>query len=235
MIKKTYFFIFLFTAFSFYGINEIALPEEVYEIPEDFRENYTDEAYDYSTKEPGWWFYFKQRLLHWVISLLRAVNPAANVGTVWYYIKNGLLFLVILAAVYYICKFLFYKDGQWIFKRRLEQEEDINFEENIEENLAKINFKNLIDKANDNEQYRLAVRYYYLWVLKKLDQLKVIEIDNQKTNIDYIYELEGKKLEQDFKQASYFYNYIWYGEFEIDKEKYEVVKSSFEQTLNKIA
>lgn len=93
----------------------------------------------------------------------------------------------------------------------------------------------LIQKAISEGNYQLAVRYYYLLLLKKLSDKELISWQQEKTNEDYIKELSSKKqLYTDFKELTYLYDYVWYGEFFIDKEKFLQAENNFKNTLAKI-
>ncbi len=93
----------------------------------------------------------------------------------------------------------------------------------------------LIEKAIAQENYSLAVRYYYLLLLKKLSDKELISWQQEKTNEDYIQELAVKQqLHSEFKKLTYLYDYVWYGEFLIDKEKFLQAENSFKNTLAKL-
>ncbi|GFD79212.1 hypothetical protein KUL118_20740 [Tenacibaculum sp. KUL118] len=93
----------------------------------------------------------------------------------------------------------------------------------------------LIQKATSEGNYQLAVRYYYLLLLKKLSDKEFISWQQEKTNEDYIKELSSKKqLYTDFKELTYLYDYVWYGEFSINKEKFTQAENNFKNTLAKI-
>ena len=90
----------------------------------------------------------------------------------------------------------------------------------------------LILVAIKNQNYRLAIRYYYIQTLKFLTEKNIISWESEKTNLDYIKEIDDGILNSDFKNVTKIYNYIWYGEFSIDELKFEKLKNTFE-TLNK--
>ncbi|RKF03425.1 hypothetical protein C8N26_1810 [Tenacibaculum lutimaris] len=93
----------------------------------------------------------------------------------------------------------------------------------------------LIEQAITEGNYQLAVRYYYLLLLKNLSDKEFISWQQEKTNEDYIKELVSKQqLHSDFKKLTYLYDYVWYGEFSIDKEKFMQAESEFKNTLAKI-
>lgn len=94
----------------------------------------------------------------------------------------------------------------------------------------------LIQSAIDAKNYRLAIRYYYLLSLKYLTDNESIEWQPQKTNEDYIKELEKETLRFDFQNITKIYDYVWYGEFKVDAIKFEALKSPFvslHNTLNR--
>ncbi len=90
----------------------------------------------------------------------------------------------------------------------------------------------LIKEAINQKNYRLAIRYYYLLSLKHLTESDSIEWQPQKTNEDYIKEIETVNIKVDFKNITRIYDYVWYGEFNVDALKFEALKLPFED-LNK--
>ena len=76
--------------------------------------------------------------------------------------------------------------------------------------------------------------YYYLLLLKNLSQAGIIEYDVEKTNSDYHYEINSEALKKEFSYTSYLYNYIWYGEFDIDISQFQKAKTAFNQFLDSV-
>ena len=92
----------------------------------------------------------------------------------------------------------------------------------------------LIKTAIANDDYRLAIRYYYLLVLKQLTNNDQIAWEPQKTNDDYLNELENLNLKKDFETITRIYDYVWYGEFQVDATGFDNLKKSFEHLNFKI-
>jgi hypothetical protein len=92
----------------------------------------------------------------------------------------------------------------------------------------------LIKQAIDQKNYRLAIRYYYLNILKQLEDKKLITWEQQKTNEDYIKEISKEAIKTDFKDLTRLYDFVWYGNFEIDETKFLKVAANFEATTNLI-
>jgi hypothetical protein len=105
---------------------------------------------------------------------------------------------------------------------------DIPYDESLE-NIHEINFAEEIEKAVSNGNYRLAVRLFYLHSLKLLNDRQLISWQPEKTNHAYINEITDPGKRQEFSTLTRQFEYIWYGEFFIDKEGFNVVRNSFER------
>jgi len=94
----------------------------------------------------------------------------------------------------------------------------------------------LIEKAILEKDFRLAVRYYYLLLLKKLAEGEVITYEFDKTNSDYIKEITQETIRGNFIKATTVYDYIWYGSFavsETDFKKAQQIFNTLEQQIPK--
>lgn len=98
--------------------------------------------------------------------------------------------------------------------------------ENLEV-LAQEDINSLIGSAIAVGDYRLAVRYSYLSVLKSMMDKSLIDWGIQKTNHDYMKELPSGSLKASFAAVTRIYDYIWYGGFDVDKEDFERVNAVF--------
>jgi len=88
--------------------------------------------------------------------------------------------------------------------------------------------KALINKALSDNNYRLAIRYHYLHILQRLEIKKHITWEIQKTNHDYEREISNGKLKSNFKDLTYLYDFVWYGNFTIDQSNYQKAAFQFE-------
>jgi integrase len=64
-----------------------------------------------------------------------------------------------------------------------------------EEIIQSMDIKSLITNALKDENYRLAIRYHYLYILQQLELKKIIDWELQKTNHDYQREIKDKQLD----------------------------------------
>ena len=200
---------------------------------EDLQSKYTDDIFTYERKieTSGWWTRFKEWLNDFFKNLfnLESRQQAEEITDVLIQVAGVILFVLV---VYFIVKAFLNKEGQWVFGKS--SDKSIIPVTDIESDLSAVDFKQLIKTAEKNGHYRLAIRYYYLWLLKKLNQAGFIEYDIEKTNSDYQRELTAEKLSDDFAYTSYLYNYIWYGEFEVNDAQFDQARLAYDQLLNRL-
>ncbi len=102
------------------------------------------------------------------------------------------------------------------------------------EQLQTISYQDQITEAERQQNYRLATRLHYLWTLKKLIDRELIVVHIRKTNRDYCQELKGGQNDEAFQKCTDYYNYVWFGEFNINDAVYQEVKTNFNQLLEKL-
>ena len=140
-----------------------------------------------------------------------------------------LAFILIGFVVYMIVRVILKKEGMWILGRSGKK---IAGTDITTENIHELDFSKLTEETKRDGNYRLAVRYYYLWVLKKLSNREIIDWHWDKTNSDYLYEIKDNVLRKDFEYLSYLYDHSWYGEFPIDSDAFAKAEKAFLKTLN---
>ena len=92
----------------------------------------------------------------------------------------------------------------------------------------------LIKQAIELKNYRLAVRYYYLNILKQLEGKQLIVYEQQKTNEDYINEISKENIKKSFEKLTRLYDFVWYGNFDINELEFGRVEADFENVNNLI-
>lgn len=193
---------------------------------DDLKSKYNDESFIYerTLESSGWWTRFKQWLSEKIKDIfnLRNGQEAANATDIAIKTAGVILFLLV---IYFIFRAILNKEGKWVFGKS--SDKNIIPVTDIESNIHAVNFKSLISSAEENNNFRLAIRYYYLWLLKDLTTAELIEYDVEKTNSDYYNELTSASIKEEFSYTSYLYNYIWYGEFNVDKDQFIRAKNSF--------
>jgi hypothetical protein len=148
-------------------------------------------------------------------------------GTVIRTIAYSLLIAFFLFVIYRIIVvnklFLFYSPKK---VKKEAEEEVINIDdENIDEK---------IQKAMDQKDNRMAVRYMYLKALKLLNDRQWIHFHAEATNYEYVNEMSKHKLGDDFRFLTRVYDYMWYGEFTLTNEQFEIVHNNFKHFYNAV-
>lgn len=92
---------------------------------------------------------------------------------------------------------------------------------------AESDFDNLIKQALQSNNYRQAIRYQYLKTLHKLADKHFIELAKDKTNFQYVREIRNPVFQNDFASLTLNYEYVWYGEFMIDRNTYQKLEVNF--------
>lgn len=197
---------------------------------DDLTEKYTGDEFDYSSQE-GEAQNLVKRFLNWFFGWIDesfGINlPPFTLDIIeWciYILMGGLI-------IYLFIRFFLGENFSAVFTKKATSILDINLSEDHIEN---VDLDALIKSALEEKDYRLAVRYQYLRILKILSQKGVIDWHYEKTNSDYQNEIESQQVKSGFRDVSYLYDHIWYGEQEIDGLKYDAVDARFATLKNSI-
>lgn len=87
----------------------------------------------------------------------------------------------------------------------------------VPECVDEISYPLLLERALAEKNYPQAVRVHYLYVLYLLNARGIICQSRDKTNVAYIYEIKDKEMKVVFCELSRFFDYVYYGEFEVDE------------------
>jgi len=175
-------------------------------------------------------FYYKRYL----DSLLRATKmkqekPARQVdlnGTSFFNSIFGIILWIVAIGLFaYLVYRLFLSNSAVFSRNRRNISSDVTINEEEDSGDPDALLRNAIRAGN----YRLAVRYLYLQVLDKLAERKVIEINSNKTNYEYVLEVRKHKFANEFASLTLKYEYVWYGEYPVDGKLFEQIQNSFTQ------
>lgn len=149
-------------------------------------------------------------------------------------VAQGLLiFLAILILAFVVFKAI--AGDAILTNKQIERNRPIVLED-IEQNLDRADVESFLDKAIRNQEYRLAVRLYYLSIIKKLSATGAIQWKKDKTNGNYLNEMrkgEHPRL-QEFRNVTRIFEYVWYSDTDFDGGKFEEVKTDFKGLLSAI-
>lgn len=215
------------------NLNEIKLDTTSKVQPLDFQEEKiseykNDKAFSYLNEEisDNWWSRFKEwlsmryhQIIHWLFGDYEA-------GSILSFFLQLLPYLLIMAIIAFgVWLFIRLNPGNYLLATPQEPQVFLSDEEKI---IKTENIQELIDRAIKAEDYRLAVRFYYLQLLKLLNQKELIAYEFQKTDTEYLNELEQENFKQNFKKILRIYDFIWYGSFPISSEDFVKTQRNFE-------
>ncbi len=194
---------------------------------EKIKDFQSQEEFDYLhyVQKDNWWTRFKTWInlkYNQFISWLFGDYEASGF---WSAIIAIIPLLLILALVGFIA-WLFSRlnPGGKILQKQKTSEVFLSEEEELIKNE---DLEALMREAIEAGKFRLAVRYYYLKELRKLDQLELIDYEYQKTNRDYSNEIKQGKIRQQFINITMLYEFIWYGSFQVSETDFRLAEKGF--------
>lgn len=140
--------------------------------------------------------------------------------------------IAIVAMLYYLLRNL---DFNW---NKTTENTEINPTQEIssEKELRGLNYAQLVKEASEKKDYRMAIRWYYLWILKELSEKDKIVFDKFKTNNEYKQKLKevlgiNHKYLPLFAKVLKYYEYVWFGQFAIKDEQFTEIEADFKKAI----
>lgn len=187
-----------------------------------FLEKYRKDAhFDYGrdmTTAPGLWDWIKR----WILERLLRIKLSDKSSRVMDGVLYAFVIFFVLGLLFLIVKhrksFVFRKRGEELFGENAveyngEQEGDV--------------FSRMLQKAEQEKDYTLAVRASYSGLLQVLDKKQLIRWEASKTNRDYVYEIRNPEWSRAFEDLSRIFDYVSYGDFPVDEAVYRNIKRRF--------
>ena len=97
------------------------------------------------------------------------------------------------------------------------------------DNIETAHLESMLHNAIVIDNYKEAVRYQYLILIRTLSQYSLIAWKKDKTNGQYVKEMLGKNGFEHFIQLTQRFEYIWYGEASVKKSDYYNLLPLFNQ------
>jgi len=161
------------------------------------------------------------RFILWLRQLISSIFESAvttDWGRVLVYVVGLILLVVLIMAILRVNAFKIFSSGDGVSTYRYNA---------LDDNIHDMDFDKLIDDAMSKKDYRLGVRLVFLYALKMLSDKDHIHWDHGKTNHDYMEELKMAELKPGFNDLNYYFEYAWYGNFNINAEMFNHVQDIF--------
>jgi uncharacterized protein YjiS (DUF1127 family) len=143
------------------------------------------------------------------------------------------VFIILASGLFVVLLYQFLNGGDLLKRknRQLGKASEVFDLAHIEEHLEEVELDPFIKKAVANGQFALAIRLYYLAILKELAAKGSIAWHKQKTNRRYLNEMNSHRLFGDFRQVTRIFERIWYGQTSITEFDFKAIEPSFKELL----
>jgi hypothetical protein len=141
---------------------------------------------------------------------------------------SPLAWIIIVGSFILLLAVLLMNSNVSLFRRSKSVNREQEEEETETEDIFAINYQKEIDKAVGAGNFRLAIRFMFLRQLRNLSDKNIIQYTQDKTNFDYLLQLHNTSWYPGFFRIVRNYEYAWYGHFEVDREKFNIIRSDFD-------
>ncbi|AGC77921.1 hypothetical protein LX97_03404 [Nonlabens dokdonensis] len=203
----------------------------VREIDKDLSEEYSGGEYNYERVQGSSENIFA-RFMSWALQGLQDIFGFTLTPLTVEILTYLFYFIIGVLVIYMIVKLVSNESASKLFGKSKEKGTVVTIEDT---HIEEIDFTEMIQDSEREGNYRNAIRYQYLSLLKNLSAKQMISWDFQKTNTDYYKELKNPLDKEQFKKLSYLYDYVWYGEFAIDQDSYKEAVDEFKTLKNRAA
>ncbi len=179
-----------------------------------------DYQYDRGGPAPKtWWDRFKEWIGKSIERIFDSSGGRLGLSVLPYIIVFAVIIIVILLLLKNDLRSVFYGKSAAL---------TIDFKE-FQEDIHNLNFDDLIADAVTKKDYRRAVRLHFLKLLKELTDKNLITWQIDKTNNDYSIELSKSTFSTKFKELALVYEYIWYGDLQLDETNFKSSIAKFKE------
>lgn len=165
-----------------------------------------------------WWERLKRKLGHWLDKLF-----GSKTGSM---VFRNLHWAILAFAVIFLIFFLRKRLFHGVFTNEAGKARQVR---EIEEDIAQLDLDALLAKAEKKGDWRGALRYQYLKVLRRLMDEGRIEFQPKNTDRDYLRQLKEPTDRAVFSELSFIFKWAWYGDAPVDEARYRSLSPAFTQ------
>lgn len=193
-----------------------------------------EKEFQYGDEEPkglNWWQRFWRNFWRWIDRLFGERQTTTSKPSMWPVVLKYTTIVICIGLIVFAIFKLAGVDLKFLTGKS--KTVDVPYDESLE-NIHEISFDDEIGSTLQNGNYRLAVRLLYLQTLKHLSDKGMIDWLPNKTNLAYVIEVQKHNGYNEFAILTNQFEYIWYGDFNIDKITFGGIQQSFQQFNQRI-
>ena len=183
-------------------------------------QNDSDMDYYISAPDDSLWTMFRNWFFRLLLELFGTREAVNNLEIIFY--------LIALLALTYAILRLLKVDLSGLFGRKARRAILDSEEGEQHENINEIDFATALAEALKANDFSKGIRLLYLSALKELTEREYIRWQPGKTNYQYQQELQASHLQLPFRKLGYFFEYAWYGNFQISEHQYKEAERSYQ-------
>lgn len=153
-----------------------------------------------------------------------APNPFEVSQSTWKTILILLIFAAAITGLYF-----------WLKKQnsnpKIIQEVDDDWNPEI---VTKPELEMRLENALKTENYRECIRIYFTMILQLLIAQNQINWRREKTNHEYLFEIKSTRIKKSLANCIRIFDLVWYGEYHLDKTRFEQIQTHFHSLLNEL-
>jgi len=173
---------------------------------------------------------FRDSLIHVRDRELLDENQKGLLYQPWF---NTLLWIIIIGIFAAAVIYFLLQNKINLFSREATLSADETSEDEHED-IFSLSYTKLIQNAEKEKNYRVAVRLMFLQTLKLLNDTNIIHYQPDYTDLHYLQQLHQTKYYAEFFNIMRSYEYTWFGKFDVSTERYTAIKNDFLKLQHKI-
>lgn len=142
-------------------------------------------------------------------------------------------FFIVLIAIIGLILYLLVGRGFFSGNARVNTEVDFTLAE-IEENLHESDLERFLRLALEKKDYKMALRIYYLMILKSLSIKEKIIWKRDKTNSEYLREMQPQANYERFRRATLLFDRVWYSDVAVQEADFNFISPTFKDFYDEV-
>lgn len=213
--------------------NDNLIDENRIYFQEDFQSQYQGKDYNYTTQSPKR-NAILERISEYLNRFFRFLfkdrfTGFAGADSLYFWLKL-IFYLLLFAGVIIIAyKLTKNKYSPWVLDKSGSGTLGLGISQ---ADLEHGDYQEIINRYKAEKNYRKAIRYYFIWLLKTYNDKEIISFEANKTSEDYLQAIADLSHQENFRYANYIYENVWYGEFEIQEEQFLKFEQHFKKAIH---